>query len=112
DNLGLEIEGVVFTTPQHDSVSSRVREDGGFAPMPAHASNASTVRRTPTLPTPQPEQSRFDWNTASQLNARYQFDAFVIGSGNQFATAAAQAVAERPSKAYNPLFLYGGVGMG
>jgi chromosomal replication initiator protein len=40
------------------------------------------------------------------------FDAFVIGSGNQFAAAAAQAVAERPSKAYNPLFLYGGVGMG
>ena len=40
------------------------------------------------------------------------FDAFVIGSGNQFAMAAAQAVAERPSKAYNPLFLYGGVGMG
>jgi chromosomal replication initiator protein len=46
------------------------------------------------------------------LNPRYQFDAFVIGSGNQFAMAAAQAVAERPSKAYNPLFLYGGVGMG
>jgi chromosomal replication initiator protein len=46
------------------------------------------------------------------LNPRYQFDAFVIGSGNQFAMAAAQAVGERPSKAYNPLFLYGGVGMG
>ena len=49
---------------------------------------------------------------SAQLNPRYQFDAFVIGSGNQFAAAAAQAVAERPSKAYNPLFLYGGVGMG
>ena len=36
----------------------------------------------------------------------------MIGSGNQFAHAACQAVAERPSKAYNPLFLYGGVGMG
>jgi chromosomal replication initiator protein len=46
------------------------------------------------------------------LNQRYTFDAFVIGSGNQFAHAACQAVAERPSKAYNPLFLYGGVGMG
>jgi chromosomal replication initiator protein len=63
-------------------------------------------------PGPAPEQARFDWSAASQLNPRYQFDAFVIGSGNQFAMAAAQAVAERPSKAYNPLFLYGGVGMG
>ena len=61
---------------------------------------------------PGPEQSRFDWNTAAQLNAKYLFDAFVVGNGNQFAAAAAQAVAERPSKAYNPLFLYGGVGMG
>jgi len=57
-------------------------------------------------------QARFDWDGAAQLNPRYTFDAFVIGSGNQFAHAACQAVAERPSKAYNPLFLYGGVGMG
>jgi chromosomal replication initiator protein len=57
-------------------------------------------------------QQRFDWNSAAQLNPRYTFDAFVIGNGNQFARAAAQAVAERPSKAYNPLFVYGGVGMG
>src|SRR6202011_5101941 len=59
-----------------------------------------------------PAQARFDWDGAAQLNPRYTFDAFVIGSGNQFAHAARQAVAERPSKAYNPLFLYGGVGMG
>ena len=59
-----------------------------------------------------PEQARFDWSTAAQLNPRYTFDGFVIGNGNQFAHAAARAVAERPSKAYNPLFLYGGVGMG
>jgi chromosomal replication initiator protein len=55
---------------------------------------------------------RFDWDSTAQLNPRYTFDAFVIGSGNQFAHAACQAVAERPSKAYNPLFLYGGVGLG
>jgi chromosomal replication initiator protein len=53
-----------------------------------------------------------DWDAAAQLNPRYTFDSFVIGAGNQFAHAACQAVAERPSKAYNPLFLYGGVGMG
>ncbi len=61
---------------------------------------------------PSTEQARFDWNSAAQLNPRYLFDNFVIGSGNQFAHAASLAVAERPSKAYNPLFLYGGVGMG
>ncbi len=57
-------------------------------------------------------QQRFDWDSAAQLNPKCTFDGFVIGSGNQFAHAAARAVAERPSKAYNPLFLYGGVGMG
>ena len=58
------------------------------------------------------QQQRFDWDSAAQLNPRYTFDGFVCGAGNQFAHAAAPAVAENPSKAYNPLFLYGGVGMG
>src|SRR5207248_5447334 len=53
-----------------------------------------------------------DCDRAAQLNPPYTFHAVVIGSGNQFAHAACRAVAERPSKAYNPLFLYGGVGMG
>jgi chromosomal replication initiator protein len=98
DNLGLEYQDVQFVTPEDDPASTPVRHDGGLSSHPA-----------PAAP---PSQARFDWDGAAQLNPRYTFDAFVIGSGNQFAHAACQAVAERPSKAYNPLFLYGGVGMG
>src|SRR5579875_3133578 len=112
DNLGLEIDEVVFQVPPQEP-AVRVREDGGFAPQPSHSANAPRSGRNGSVPmAPGPEQARFDWNSAAQLNPRYQFDTFVIGSGNQFAHAAAAAVAERPSKAYNPLFLYGGVGMG
>jgi chromosomal replication initiator protein len=46
------------------------------------------------------------------LTPRYTFDTFVVGSSNQFAQAACQAVADLPSRAYNPLFIYGGVGLG
>src|ERR1700674_2856441 len=98
DNLGLEYQDVQFVTPEDDPASTLVRHDGGLS------------ARVPAAPAA--AQSRFDWDGAAQLNPRYTFDAFVIGSGNQFAHAACQAVAERPSKAYNPLFLYGGTGMG
>ena len=97
ENLGLEIKDVEFVTEDSPAAATTVRHNGGFATPP---------------PGPAPQQARFDFDSAAQLNPRYTFDAFVAGSGNQFAHAAAMAVAERPSKAYNPLFLYGGVGMG
>src|SRR5207237_9488935 len=95
----MEYQEVKFVTPEDDPASTPVRHDGGLS---AHFSSSGSHA----------SQSRFDWDGAAQLNPRYTFDAFVIGSGNQFAHAACQAVAERASKAYHPLFLYGGVGMG
>ncbi len=101
DILTPEYEDVRFVTVEEDPSSPPVRPDGGFAPVSASMPASNAVK-----------QQKFDWDSAAHLNPRYRFEAFVIGAGNQFAHAAAQAVAERPSKAYNPLFLYGGVGMG
>ncbi len=128
ENHQLDVDEVRFVTVEDDPAAPKSREDGGFAPLPAHSPNAPQPgasqpngthagpsslngHRTPPV-APTTEQARFDWNTAAQLNGRYVFENFVIGAGNQFAHAASRAVAERPSKAYNPLFLYGGVGMG
>ena len=61
-----------------------------------------TVQGGPTRPAMQ----------RSAFNARYEFESFVVGSSNQFAHAAARAIAENPARSYNPLFLYGGVGLG
>jgi chromosomal replication initiator protein len=107
DLQSLEFDDVCFVTAEEDPSIPPQRKDGGFGPVPAHAPTAPLAAQART-----PEQARFDWSTAAQLNPRYTFEGFVIGNGNQFARAASLAVAERPSRAYNPLFLYGGVGMG
>ena len=109
ENLGLEYQDVEFVTDEAQRSGKNGSGAGEALQVEARAEAfGPNDGGAPGLA----RQQRFDWDSAAQLNPKYTFDGFVIGSGNQFAHAAARAVAERPSKAYNPLFLYGGVGMG
>lgn len=68
---------------------------------------ARTAPKTPPSPLPWPENAE-----QVGLNPKYTFDTYVVGSSNQFAHAASRAVARQPAEVYNPLFIYGGVGLG
>lgn len=88
-DLRLPVDRVIYQPPMLNADTLPVASDSS-SPVPAELFSTGQVH----------------------LNPKFTFDHFVVGSCNQFAHAAAQAVSTNPSKSYNPLFIYGGVGMG
>jgi chromosomal replication initiator protein len=117
--LSVRVPNLLFTEwlPKHYSVvlTEALRDVGRpeteLIFVPEEAKSAAVPTSPAPVVTLPPEEAHLE-TTAVGLNPRYTFETFIVGSSNQFAHAACRAVAEAPSRSYNPLFIYGGVGLG
>jgi chromosomal replication initiator protein len=118
---GIEGRTLVVTTPDEQTAAFLADEYGqkidkgavslgiGVNHVEFRAANSHT--RMPGLPDGR-DDAQNEIESPIALNPRFTFDSFVVGACNQFAHAAARSVAANPSRSYNPLFIYGGTGMG
>ncbi|MEZ5367193.1 MAG: chromosomal replication initiator protein DnaA [Bryobacterales bacterium] len=124
--VGLEGDGTLRLATPNDSVvlmlkveyRQRILDAAARLALPVREIDAA-VRSTPapaaianTRYGPAVQQTLDFKDRSASFNEKYSFQSFVVGSCNEFAHAAAQAVAANPARAYNPLYIYGGVGMG
>ncbi|MFD0773569.1 chromosomal replication initiator protein DnaA, partial [Streptomonospora algeriensis] len=108
DPSGRWEQSAAAPAPEEEPQAGAAEEDGDAEAVQGTAPPPPAPAAPDTSGGNQPHTS----TEPARLNPKYTFDTFVIGSSNRFAHAAAVAVAEAPAKAYNPLFIYGGSGLG